>query len=179
LIPIDRIDISLDLLSTQLLNSVSDFWTPVRFFGRKDIEELLNKSIRKARPDEIAKRLGDLIHSGLIVAKSKERGQFIPDHNELIKHIFVAGQVGDMKTEVFLGLTPLGGNRWETITRPEWNKFTVFEDAPRSPATWLEMSSKADLKEALAMSGAPAPTRVATLKVLKPWQPVYWKYLPI
>ena len=162
----DRTDLS-------LLGCLSEHWSPARFFGHKDASQIFNRPVDLPRADQVVERLGGLIATGYLVAKSGNKGVFIPEEHELRDAVQAAGKRPPSREELFLGLTALGGKRWEESEAPDWSAFVLCELIGRK-----ELRIQAASREVLKDLFKDIRSKVGRPKILQPWQPVYWKFFP-
>ncbi len=90
----------------------------------------------------------------------------------------------DGKLQVVYYLTPQGGERWEAIAHPDWNKFLINNFILVYPYERGIFATKRENIEQLLAYGEylleynrPIPG-TEVWEVLEPWQVTYWKTLP-
>ena len=80
-------------------------------------------------------------------------------------------------------LTPSGGNRWEDIAQPDWNKFFVVNFLDMFPyengifATRREIIEKLLALDEFLLTYKHIPG-TENYQIIEPWQATYWKTLP-
>lgn len=165
----------MDHIDIVLLDCLSEYWSPARFFSRKDADQIFNRSVSLPNGSELVERVEKLIASGCVVAKSTSRGLFIPQGDELREAVQSPSAPTNLKDEMFLGLTTLGGSKWESELNPNWNAFVLCE-VVRGRKLRIQAASQ-EVLEAL-LKKVTGGLRGKRMRTLHPWQPLYWKFLP-
>jgi hypothetical protein len=116
-----------------------------------------------------------LFHEGSLTAWNETENEIIPQEAEID-----AGLNG--AKEIAFGLTKQGGTQWESISRPDWNRFATVRLANVN-----RNDSKGEIicSNRLSVENWLTPHLFGsvvegseTWDVLTPWQATYWKTLP-
>ncbi len=138
---------------------------------------------------EIAIGADSLFQKGYIRAKVFAEG---PDYRGIYDHEGTSDVVLTMtgiqdhldgKLKVVYYLTPQGGERWEAIARPDWNKFLINNLDCMYPYEEILARKRENIEQLLAYGeylleyNRPIPG-TEVWEVLEPWEVTYWKTLP-
>jgi hypothetical protein len=158
-----------------LLGCLSEYWSPARFFRHKDAAQIFNRPASLPGVDTLIERLERLIANGFVVAKSGTRGLFIPERSDLREALQSADAPKSLREELFLGLTTLGGKEWQDQENPDWDVFVLCEVLGGKEVR-VQAASQDTLKKLL--KNVRRGLAGKQIRVMRPWQPLYWKFLP-
>lgn len=165
----------MDQMDLSLLDCLSEYWSPAGYFSRKDADQLFNRRLTLPSVEELADRLERQIAAGYLVAKSASRGLFIPRGAELREAVRSSVAPTEIRNAMFLGLTTLGGSKWENALHPNWDAFVLCEET-RGGALRIQAASRIAL--ATLLTNASVELRTMRVRSVHPWRPLYWKFLP-
>jgi hypothetical protein len=168
-----------------LLDSVVEQRHPLSLLAMENVDAILDRPSHGMERGALIEQLAQLFGAGVLIATNETRGEFAPMPDE-IAAVFEGALDADY------GLTAKGGQLWEEVSSPDWNRFVdgVFgesNEAGEFEGTNHERVGEfvcADLEnllrfiESLPFKGiAPHPPSLKWDE-LRPWQALYWKQLP-
>lgn len=157
-----------------LLDSVVEAWYPMSLLVSDKLELAFNRRHHGLSRGELIDTLERLFERGDLLAQRGEE-RFTPTRTEI--EAALAGRL-----DLFYGLTPRGGARWESVSRPEWQRYlraSVFAEGQEGEIAGSDrrLVEKYDAlsHHAWNISVVQGSRR---WDVLEPWQATYWKQLP-
>ena len=156
----------MNINSYLLLDCVSELEASINQVISGNFEELFNLPSHNLSDEEVMDELDALYSKGLIYVK--ESGG---------KESKVLPSKCSNKNE-YIGLTALGGQKWESFFNPDWNKFIsieVDEYSEKNPSVDIRCSDKNYLEEFLHK------LKIGDCKIseIRPWKANYWKTLEV
>lgn len=155
---------------------------PVDWFGvatDSEFKRLTNGELAGLQVDELREALVRLASAGMVeVGNSTASGwHAVPSLDEPALRAAITGS-----SPLTFGLTPLGGNRWESLAHPDWGRYVRARYA-RSLGGEV-IAQDRDLAESWIRwhqfypPGFVAVPGSLVAGEIVPWQATYWKNLP-
>jgi hypothetical protein len=143
------------------------------------IEEILNRRTHGLGDNELVEFLASLCQAGLIEVKNKEGVRACTLH-EVERAFAQSGCVPRHYSGFWYSLTPVGGAAWESVTHPEWSRYTDYSMGLSDIR--IEAGSRERAHEEYAQASTdpahvPVPGSYEE-SLLQPWAATYWKTLP-
>lgn len=173
-----------------LLTAVCEAPAPVSWLAAMNRDEVFNLPVLGCTGRELVASLERLVAAELIYiervsnplgGQSAEamRARLAPSRSQFVDHLTEEARIG--RFSHYYGLTAKGGERWETLARPEWNRFVNRWSDPstgQGEITAQERFLAERWMEALPYLSQGTTITSITRRVIEPWQATYWKSLP-
>ena len=177
-----------------ILHSVAKYRFPLDALATDNgVAFTLNMKWHELKFDELVNTLCRLFDKGDLIAERVEQrvrlGEFVPTRDEVISGLSYLPPKRLIKSdassgsEIYYGLTTHGGERWEAVARPDWNRF-VDASIGLDPNDGIIIASNRTLVEKFLALNPYISTGISVIAgserwdLLEPWEATYWKTLP-
>jgi hypothetical protein len=154
---------------------------PLRHLVKPEVEYRFNKTSHGLQAPEMSAVLERLVWEGKIEIKGGGRRPALYSAAELERLLL------DPAEQVFYGLTPRGGVRWEELTLPDWTRYVedwCYSSSDEGPDRYEIIGVDRTLLERFVhlyfrWGGSQIVPGSGTWDVVAPWQVTGWKVLPL
>jgi hypothetical protein len=163
---------------------------PFHWLSASNVDEMLNRPHHNLSRSELLVVLermferGDLFLEYMNRSEQRHRTR-VPSRSEIEAALYMThDKWTDQSERVFYGVTGRGGALWETLSHPQWDHFYDEGYGINPYEGEMTASTRGLIEEWLALVPydplikAIVPESVRW-SVLQPWEPTYWKQLPI
>ncbi|MEE9494756.1 MAG: hypothetical protein V3W04_15460 [Gammaproteobacteria bacterium] len=154
-----------------ILKDLFEAKVPIRLVFHKESSIIFNRDKLEFRltNESLSKKLSILIENGFVECFDKNTG--------LVTKTILTGD-----EDLFLGLTPFGGQTIEKKLRVDWSKYKNLEYEPldkKNHCNWsVEANSIEEIHRVEACIHDKRDVQYTIRKII-PWHPVYWKTLDV
>ncbi|NOJ95160.1 hypothetical protein HMI51_19750 [Corallococcus coralloides] len=171
----------IDRRSFWFLDAVVELRENLAVLRSPDIEVILNRRTHGLEARELAPMLASLCEAGLIRVKHSETDALVRTLPEIESALAVSSCKPGRYSGFWYGLTPEGGAAWESLTRPDWNRYST--SSRRRREVCIQAGSR-EVAEAEFAWQSMEPSQVLVpgsevWTVMRPWPATYWKTLPM
>ena len=163
---------------------------PFHWLSASNVDEILNRPHHHLSISELLVVLERMFERGDLFLEYRDRGSQgyttqEPSPSEIEAALNLTHKEWiDQSQDVLYGVTDRGGTLWETLSRPQWDRF--FDEGYGIDPYEGEMaaSTRGLIEERLEL--IPYDTSLKAIvpesmrwSVLQPWEATYWKQLPV
>ena len=152
---------------------------PIRALTSDSLEEWFNRPHHGLDLTGVANTLRHLLTEGLIVL-FPGNGEALHDDEEELRRLVEVGYRGPLFKTTYYGLTAAGGEAWEKVARPDWDRYIDSSFGTEPDAGEVICADPARAERYLFspyQEHQPLPDCVRR-DCLEPWPATYWKTLP-
>ncbi|WP_020465823.1 hypothetical protein [Singulisphaera acidiphila] len=162
----------LDTLAVSRLDLTELSW------DRQTLEEDLNREVDEFDAGQLAQAILTCIASGILEVIDKDGDRFSMSIDQLEHSIRGEDQ------RLFVGLTEVGGEYWESLSHPDWSRFVdwgTLEQDGNTLSMFIEAYSRERINEVfgeLRITGYNCISADMKFSIESPWHATYWKSFP-
>ncbi|RKG54109.1 hypothetical protein D7X30_29415 [Corallococcus sp. AB011P] len=171
----------IDRRSFWFLDAVVELRENLAVLGSPNIEVITNRRPHGLEARELAPMLASLCEAGLIRVKHSETDALARTLPEIESALAMSSCAPGRYSGFWYGLTPEGGAVWESLTRPDWSRYSKgWSDGDEHcfEAGGHELAGEEFAREASRPSRVLVPGS-AVWTVMRPWSATYWKTVPV